>query len=60
MLYEECSSENQHIALTRGALANRPKPTAPQRAVDIGKSKTRGRDLLHATRKPHKELAPAA
>lgn len=59
VLYEECSTEDERIALTRGALADRPKLTAPQWAVDIGKSETRGRDLLRAARKPHKELAAA-
>jgi hypothetical protein len=59
VLYEECSTADERIALTRGAIADRPKLTAPQWAVDIGKSETRGRDLLRAARKPHMELAAA-
>ncbi|MEU4094453.1 DUF2637 domain-containing protein [Streptomyces sp. NPDC026673] len=52
VLYEECSTEDERIALTRGALGDRPKLTAPQWAVDIGKGETRARDLLRAARKP--------
>ncbi|MGW3658386.1 DUF2637 domain-containing protein [Streptomyces sp. NPDC005151] len=52
VLYEECSTEDERIALTRGALADRPKLTAPQWAVDIGKGETRARVLLRAARKP--------
>ncbi|MCX4858377.1 DUF2637 domain-containing protein [Streptomyces canus] len=51
-LYEECSTEEARIALTREALSDRPKLTAPQWAVDIGKGETRARDLLRAARKP--------
>lgn len=52
VLYEECSTEEQRIALTREALPERAKLTAPQWAVDIGKGETRARDLLRAARKP--------
>lgn len=52
MLYEECSTEDERIALTRDALADRPELTAPQWAVDIGKGETRARVLLRAARKP--------
>lgn len=52
MLYEECIIEDERIALTRGALADRRKLTAPQWAVDIGKGETRARVLLRAARKP--------
>ncbi|MFF3378178.1 DUF2637 domain-containing protein [Streptomyces sp. NPDC002680] len=51
-LYEACSTEEQRIALTRNALPDRPKLTAPQWATDIGKGETRARDLLRAARKP--------
>ena len=59
VLYEECTTEEQRTALTRGALADRPKLNAPQWAVDIGKSETRGRDLLRAARKPQEDFASA-
>jgi hypothetical protein len=59
VLYEECSTEDERIALVREAIADRPRLTAAQWAVDIGKSGTRSRDLLRAARKPVKELAPA-
>ncbi len=52
VLYEACSTEEERIALTREALPDRPKLTAPQWAVDIGKGETRARDLLRAARKP--------
>lgn len=52
MLYEACSTEEERIALTREALPDRPKLTAPQWAVDIGKGETWARDLLRAARKP--------
>lgn len=58
-LYEECTTEEQRIALTRDALADRPKLNAPQWAVDIGKSETRGRDLLRAARKPQEDVISA-
>ncbi|MFF4504801.1 DUF2637 domain-containing protein [Streptomyces sp. NPDC001401] len=51
VLYEACSTEEERIALTRDALGDRPKLTAPQWAVDIGKGETRARDLLRAARK---------
>ncbi|MEU6318175.1 DUF2637 domain-containing protein [Streptomyces sp. NPDC047009] len=51
-LYEACSTEEQRIALTRGALADRSRLTAPQWALDISKDETRARDLLRAARKP--------
>lgn len=59
VLYEDCVTEEQRIALTRGALGDRPKLNAPQWAVDIGKSETRGRDLLRAARKPQEDFASA-
>ncbi|MFG3140920.1 DUF2637 domain-containing protein [Streptomyces sp. NPDC048211] len=59
VLYEECSSEDERIALTRGALADRRKLTAPQWSVDIGKGETRARVLLRAARKPHPNDAAA-
>lgn len=52
VLYEACSTEEQRIALTRDALPDRPKLTAPQWATDTGKGETRARDLLRAARKP--------
>lgn len=52
MLYEACSTEEEWIALTREALPDRPKLTAPQWAVDTGKGETRARVLLRAARKP--------
>ncbi|MFF1838368.1 DUF2637 domain-containing protein [Streptomyces sp. NPDC058231] len=52
VLYEECITEDERIDLTRGALADRRKLTAPQWAVDIGKGETRARVLLRAARKP--------
>ncbi|MFF0291934.1 hypothetical protein [Streptomyces sp. NPDC005262] len=52
VLYEECITEDERIALTRGALADRRKLTAPQWVVDIGKGETRARVPLRAARKP--------
>ncbi|MFF3877981.1 hypothetical protein [Streptomyces sp. NPDC001978] len=60
VLYEACSTEEQRIALTREALPARPKLTAPQWAVDIGKGETRARDLLRAARKPAADAGPQA
>lgn len=59
VLYEECSSEDERIALTRGALADRRKLTAPQWSVDIGKGETRARVLLRAARQPDPNDAAA-
>ncbi|MGW1157742.1 DUF2637 domain-containing protein [Streptomyces sp. NPDC002519] len=58
VLYEECSTEEERIALTREALSARKKLTAPQWAVDIGKGETRARDLLRAARKPAADAEP--
>ncbi|MFJ3248501.1 hypothetical protein [Streptomyces sp. NPDC086782] len=55
MLYEKCSTEEERVALTREALTDRAKLTAPQWSVDISKGETRARDLLRAARKPPTE-----
>ncbi len=60
VLYEACSTEEERITLTRDALRDRPKLTAPQWAVDIGKGETRARDLLRAARKPAADVEPQA
>ncbi|MFK0106402.1 DUF2637 domain-containing protein [Streptomyces sp. NPDC091217] len=58
VLYEECSTEEERITLTREALSTRKKLTAPQWAADIGKGETRARDLLRAARKPAADAEP--
>lgn len=50
--YEQCSTEQQRVDLTRTALAKSPDLTAPVWAKEIGKGETRARDLLRAARKP--------
>ncbi|MFB7323438.1 DUF2637 domain-containing protein [Streptomyces sp. NPDC056190] len=60
VLYEKCSTEEERVALTREALTDRPKLTAPQWSVDIGKGETRARDLLRAARKPPADDEPQA
>ncbi|MGW4047554.1 DUF2637 domain-containing protein [Streptomyces sp. NPDC004721] len=60
VLYEECSTEEERVALTREALTGRPKLAAPQWSVDISKGETRARDLLRAARKPPADDEPQA
>ena len=57
--YEKCANEKQRVELTRRGLVGRPALTAAVWGMEIGRSETRGRDLLRAARKPERVEAAA-